>query len=162
MKIYFNILILILLFVGCKSPKKDHDFTFYKWALHESYYLKFNSTDTLYSIDVFPSEQCSYTILKTEEKEKIQTILDNISFPKETDFSNSSIDDGVTYAFYLKADKQFNQLKIHGNKGPDQFWLFGKTLETIKNQHTFIKINKTFDLSGIDKMVAPPVIFNEK
>ena len=156
------VLFLAILFLGCQSPKKNHDFIFFKWSLHECYYLKFNSTDTLYIINTFPIKQTSYTILNKEEKEKIQGTLDDISFPKETEYVNSGIDDGVTYAFSLKNGKQLKKLTIHGDIGPDRFWLFGKSLEDIKNQNSFTRINKKFDLKSIDEMVIVPAIFIEK
>ncbi|WP_264535534.1 hypothetical protein [Flavobacterium sp. N1736] len=163
MKIYSNAVFLIILLAGCQSPKKKYDFTFFKWNIRESYYLKFNSSDTLYHINTYRlEEQTSFTILDDDERERIQIALDNLSFPKEKEFSNSLIEDGETNAFYLKDDKQYQQLKIHGHQGPDQFWLFGKTLTNIKNQHNFMKINKKFDLSGIEKMVAPPILFIQK
>jgi len=155
---------LFLIIVSCQSPKKNHDFTFFKWNIHQSYYLKFNSSDTLYFINTYPlEEQTSFTILNEEEKEKIQSTLDTISFPKEKEFV-SSVDDGETFAFELKSKKQSMQLKIHGHQGPNQFWLFGKSLETIKDHHTFIKINKKFDLREFNKMILspplPPIICN--
>ena len=151
---------LFLIIVSCQAPKKNYDFTFFKWNIHESYYLKFNSSDTLYFINIYPlEEQTSFTILNEEEKERIQSTLDTISFPKEKEFV-SSVDDGETFAFELKSEKQSKQLKIHGHKGPNQFWLFGKSLETIKDQHTFIKINKKFDLSEFNKMILSPPPLN--
>jgi len=151
---YFLFLFLIL--AGCQSSKKNHDFTFFKWNIHQSYYLKFNSSDTLYFINTYPlEEQTSFTILNEEEKEKIQSTLDTISFPKEKEFT-SLVDDGETFAFDLKTKKQSKQLKIHGHQGPNQFWLFGKSLEAIIDQHSFIKINKKFDLSEFNKMILSP------
>jgi len=163
MKIYLIAAILLISLTGCKSPKKKFDFTFYKWNIHESYYLKFNSSDTLYLINTYPlEEETSFTILNSEEKERIQNALETIPFPKEKEFSNSLIEDGETNAFYLKDGEKKQQLLIHGHKGPNQFWLFGKTLKAIKNQHSFIKINKKFDLNDFEKIVAPPVLFIEK
>lgn len=160
MKLSITIILLTLL-LSCQSSKKNHDFTFFKWNIHQSYYLKFNSSDTLYFINTYPmEEQISFTILSAEEKEKIQSTLDTISFPKEKEFI-SSVDDGETYAFDLKNKKQSKQLNIHGHQGPNQFWLLGKSLERIKDQHTFIKINKKFDLSEFNKMILsppPPII----
>lgn len=151
-------ILLIIVFSGCHSPKKECDFTFFKWNIHESYYLKFNSSDTLYYINSYPhEEQASFTILSSEEKEKIQNILDTITFPKDEKFSNSLIDDGETNAFNLKDNKQSKKLVIHGDKGPNQFWYFGKSLDKIKNLHEFTKTHKKFDLSVFNKMLyAPP------
>ena len=147
------ILALILVFLGCKSPKKDYDFTFFKWNIRESYYLKFNSSDTLYYVDVYGyKEETSYTILRKDEKERIQTILDTITFPKEENFENNLIEDGETNAFVLKNEKQSRKLKIHSN-GPNQFWRLGKTLDGIKNNHVFSKTDKKIDLNEINKMV---------
>lgn len=159
MKLTLHLLLLTVL-LSCQSSKKNHDFTFFKWNIHQSYYLKFNSSDTLYFINTYPlEEQTSFTILNEEEKEKIQSTLDAISFPKEKEYS-SLVDDGETFAFDLKNEKQSKQLKIHGHQGPNQFWLFGKSLETIKDQHTFIKINKKFDLSEFNKMILSPPPLN--
>lgn len=155
-------LIIILTFAGCQI-RKDSDFTFYKWSIHESYYLKFNSTDTLYHINTYPlEEQTSYTILNSDEKERIQNILDSISFPQDKKSFSSSVDDGVTYAFYLKHDKYSDKLKIHADAGPSQFWFFGKSLEEIKANHKFIEIKKVFNLSEIDSMVLSRVKFVKK
>lgn len=153
-KKYFIFSILIL-FLSCQ--KKDCNFTFFKWNIHESYYLKFNSSDTLYFINTYPlEEQTSYTILNNEEKELIQSNLDNLYFPTKKEYT-SLVDDGETYAFELKTKKQTDQLKIHGHQGPNQFWLFGKRLETIKDHHTFTKINKAFDLTNFNKMIVTPI-----
>jgi len=147
------IIVLILILSGCKSPKKKYDFTFFKWNIHESYYLKFNSSDTLYYVDVYGyKEETSFTILRKDEKERIQIVLDTITFPKEETFENNLIEDGQTNAFVLKNEKQSKKLKMHSN-GPDQFWRFGKSLDVIKNNHVFIKTNKKIDLSEINKMV---------
>ncbi|MBF6640234.1 hypothetical protein IVB69_01950 [Flavobacterium sp. J49] len=153
-------LIVILVFAGCQS-RKGSDFIFYKWNIQESYYLKFNSTDTLYLINPY-EEQTSYTILKSDEKEKIQSVLDSISFPQEKTSFSRSVNDGVTYAFNLKKNNQSSKLKIHADAGPNQFWVFGKSLEEIKNNHKFIKIKKVFDLSEIDSMVFQKVKFVKK
>lgn len=109
MKLSITIILLTLL-LSCQSSKKNHDFTFFKWNIHQSYYLKFNSSDTLYFINTYPmEEQISFTILSAEEKEKIQSTLDTISFPKEKEFI-SSVDDGETYAFDLKNKNNQNNL----------------------------------------------------
>lgn len=158
MRRYIKSLAIIISLTGCKSPKTNYDLTFFKWNIHESYYLKFNSSDTLYFINTYPlEEQTSFTILNEEEKEKIQTIIDTLTFPRQKEYMNRSIDDGETFAFELKSIKQSKQLKIHGHQGPNQFWLFGKSLETIKSQHTFIKTNKSFDLTDFNKMIISPI-----
>jgi hypothetical protein len=157
-------LIVIIVLSGCQSPKKDTDFTFFKWNIRETYYLKFNSSDTLYYIGTYPfEEQTSFTILSDEEKNEIENILDTITFPKNDTFENNSIEDGETYAFVLKNKKQSENLKIHGHSGPNQFWLFGKSLEEIKCRHKFTKINREFDLSEVSKMyqVPPPPIIGK-
>jgi hypothetical protein len=157
------IIILIIAFSGCQSPKKEYDFTFYKWNIRESYYLKFNSSDTLYYINAYPSEeQTSFTILSSEEKEKIQNTLDSITFPKDEEYANRSVEDGETYAFILKNGKQFKKLMIHEYNGLHQFLLFGKSLEEIKNLHKFTQTNKKIELSEVNKMfrVPPPPIIN--
>ena len=156
-------LILPIVFSGCQSPKKEFDFTFYKGNIHESYYLKFNSSDTLYYINAYAyEEQTSFTILSSEEKEKIQNILDTITFPKDEEFTNSLIEDGETNAFNLKDNKQSKNLMIHGRKGPNQFWSFGESLVKIKDLHEFNRTNKKFNLSVFNKIlnVPPPPIIN--
>jgi hypothetical protein len=156
-------IILIIVFSGCQSPKKECDFTFFKWNIHESYYLKFNSSYTLYYINAYPlEEQTSFTILSNEEKEKIQNTLDSITFPKDEEYVNSSIEDGETYAFILKNSKQSKKLMIHEYNGLHQFLLFGKSLEEIKNLHKFTQTNKKIELSEVNKMfrVPPPPIIN--
>ncbi|WP_029272312.1 hypothetical protein [Flavobacterium sp. KJJ] len=149
---------LILILTGCnKPPKKDFDFTFFKWNIHESYYLKFNSSDTLYYINSYGfKEETFFTILNKEEKENIQNILDTITFPKNDSY-DSLVDDGETNAFILKNKNQEKKLKIHGHNGPNRFWLFGKSLEKIKIDHEFTKTNKKIDLSKINKMVLMPI-----
>jgi hypothetical protein len=156
-------IILIIAFSGCQSPKMEHDFTFYKWNIHESYYLKFNSSDTLYYINTYPfEEQTSFTILSSEEKEKIQNTLDTITFPKDEEFACRSGEDGETNAFILKNCKQSKKLMLHEYNGLHQFLLFGKSLEEIKNLHKFTQTNKKIELSEVDKMfrVPPPPIIN--
>lgn len=152
MRILF--LVIVMVFVGCQSPKKKHDFIFFKWNIHESYYLKFNSSDTLYYINTYPfEEQTSFTILSEGEREKLQKILDTLSFPKEEEFINRNIEDGQYYGFYLKPKK----IKLHGYKGPNQFWHFGKSLEEIRKQHKFSKTNKRIDLTEINKILSVPI-----
>lgn len=156
------IIILIITFSSCQSPKKECDFTFYKWNIHESYYLKFNSSDTLYYINAYPlEEQTSFTILSREEKEKIQNTLDTITFPKDEEYANRSVEDGETYAFILNNSKS-KKLMIHEYNGLHQFLLFGKSLEEIKNLHKFTQTNKKIELSEVSKMfrVPPPPIIN--
>lgn len=146
------IIVLILILIGCKSPKKEYDFTFYKGNIHESYFLNFNSSDTLYFTDVYgyDKEETSFTILSKEEKEKIDAILDTITFPKMDSFGNIRGEDGDVSAFVLKNENQVNSLRIHG-RGPGILWLFGKSLQHLKFSHEFIKTNKKFDLYEIDK-----------
>jgi len=152
------IVVLVLILAGCKSPNKDYDFTFFKWNIHETYYLKFNSSDTLYYVDVsgYNREESFFTILNKEEKERIQNILDTITFPKEESFENSKVEDGETNAFVLKSEQKFKKLKIH-ESGPKQFWLFGKSLDKLKINHKFIETNKKVDLKEIKKMVSMPI-----
>lgn len=156
------IIVLILILIGCKSPKKEYDFTFYKGNIHESYFLNFNSSDTLYFTDVYgyDKEETSFTILSKEEKEKIDAILDTITFPKIDSFQNNKIEDGTTDAFVLRKGKQTRKLKIHGGKGPSAFWIFGKSLEQMKSTHEFIKINKKIDLRVVEKILLIPLSAN--
>lgn len=149
----------MLILVGCKSPKKDCDFTFFKRNIHETYYLKFNSSDTLYCVEVygFNEEEIFFTILNKEEKERIQNILDTISFPKKESFENSKVEDGETNAFLLRNGSQFRKLKIHSYNGLNRFLLFGKSLDKLKINHQFIKTNKKVDLKEIKKMVIMPI-----
>lgn len=160
MKILLLFLILYL-FSACYNPNKDIDFIFSKFNIREAYYLKFNASDTLYYSNVYPLEaETSYTILNTEEKEKITNLLESLTFPKNEEFINNTIEDGQTYLFFLKKNNQSKYLRIHGQKGPKQFWLFGKYLEEIKTKHKFTQINIKIDLSEIKKtfFVPPPPI----
>lgn len=157
------IIVLVLILIGCKSPKKEYDFTFYKGNIHESYFLNFNSSDTLYFTDVYgyDKEETSFTILSKEEKEKIDAILDTITFSKMDSFQNNKIEDGTTNAFVLRKGKLTRKLKIHGGKGPSAFFIFGKSLEQMKSTHEFIKINKKIDLRVVEKILLippPPII----
>lgn len=161
------ILGILSMVISTNQKKENIDFTFFKWNIRESYYLKLNLSDTLFFINTYPFEKSvSYTILNDEDKEILQNILDTISFPKnETSFENNKIEDGNTYAFELKNNNQKRSLKIHGGKGPIHFWKLGKTLETIKANHQFTTINKKFDLSEIEKSLffipPPPIIKSE-
>lgn len=162
MKTRILLVIIIFVFISCESHKKEFDFTFYKFNIRESFYLKYNSSDTLYYINIYPSEEkTSYTILTKAEKEKIEIILDTITFPKQKEFRNRFIDCGQTFAFYLRKGDDFKKLQIHGGSGPSIFWLFGKSLEDIKKQHIFTKMNKKIHLNKIEKMFevpTPPII----
>nr|WP_294780328.1 hypothetical protein [uncultured Flavobacterium sp.] len=158
MRIY--ILVFVLILVGCKSPKKDYDFTFFKWNIHESYYLKFNSSDTLYYVSNYGiKEETSFAVLNKDQKERIQAILDTIVFPNKETFENIIFDDGETNAFVLKNGKESKKLKIYGISGPKQFWHFGETLDKIKLNLQFFKTNKKIDLREINKMVISEVKF---
>jgi hypothetical protein len=159
-----SIIILLIIFSSCQSPKKKHDFTFYKLNIRESFYLKFNSSDTLYYINTYPNEeQTSFTILSNEEKEKIENILDTLSFPMDEEFKINSIEDGETNAFKLNYNKESKKVIIHGRKGLDQFWTFGKSLNRIKDLHKFTQTDKKIDLTEDEKMfsVPPPPIINQ-
>ncbi|MGE8343696.1 MAG: hypothetical protein ACN6OI_21920 [Flavobacterium sp.] len=116
--------------------------------------MKFNSSDTLYCIDTYGfKKETTFTILNKDEKERIQNILDTITFPKNETFENNDMDDGTTYGFILQDQKRSKKLKIHGNAGPQQFWYFGEVLEKIKLNLQFAKTNKKIDLKEINKMV---------
>lgn len=151
--------LLVAVIIGCQSPKKDIDFSFFTWNIRETYYLKMNNSDTLYYINTYPyEEQNYYSILNAEEKETIINILDSITFPNNETSFQSMVEDGKTYAFYLKRDQEEKKLKIHGRTGPKQFWLLGQKLEEIKNKQKFKPIKKTFQFKEIDSLViAPPM-----
>ncbi|EJG01700.1 hypothetical protein FF52_09127 [Flavobacterium sp. F52] len=154
------IIVLMLILVGCKSPKKDYDFTFFKRNIHEAYYLKFNSSDTLYCVDASRIKlETSFAILNKEQKERIQNVLDTITFPKNDTFEDIVFNDGETNAFVLKNGKESKKLKIYGISGPKQFWHFGETLDRIKLNLQFFKINKKINLREINKMVISEVKF---
>ncbi|KRD59288.1 hypothetical protein ASE40_14010 [Flavobacterium sp. Root935] len=153
------IIVLGLILVGCESPKKDYDFTFFKWNIHESYYLKFNSSDTLYCVGAYGIKQeTSFAILNKEQKERIQNLLDTLTFPKNQVF-NDLVNDGETNVFLLNKGEQTRKLKIHGISGPKQFWLFGETLDRLKRQLQFAQINKKIDFKEINKMVISQMKF---
>jgi hypothetical protein len=100
--------------------------------------------------------------LKSDEKDKIQNILDSISFPKDKTKFRSDIIDGETYAFILKNNKGSKKVSIHTFAGPEQFWRFGRLLEEIKNKHKFVETKKKFDLREMDSMVMVKVKFIKK
>ena len=143
----------------CKSKKEDFEFVFFQWNIHENYYLKINSSDTIYWIADNPIEkQTKFAILNKEQKEKIQNSLSSLSFPKENHFSSNS-EDGVTYAFIYKDKMKTNNLMLHANVGPKQFWQFGEYLEKVKNDSKFTKIEKKINLNWAKKLlkiVSPP------
>ena len=152
-------IITILFLSGCSE--KDTDFTFYKWNIRDSYYLKFNSSDTLYCFDTF-KEKNLYTILKDDERKNIQNILDSISFPKNRTTFDSDVNDGETYAFILKQDENLKKVKIHTFAGPEQFWTFGRLLDEIKKKHKFIETQKKIETSEMDSVVMTKVKFIKK
>ena len=152
--------ILILSLSGCSE--KETVFTFYKWNMRESYYLKFNSSDTLYCFNSF-EEKNSYTILKDDEKRNIQNILDSISFPKNKINFDRDVNDGETFAFILKQNNNsLKKVRIHAFAGPNQFWAFGRLLDSIKIKHKFIETNKKIEISEMDSMVITKVTFIKK
>ena len=154
-------IILVLLFAGCQLPKKEIDFTFYKWSIHQSYYLKFNQTDTLYFINTYPfEEQTSFAILNEKEREEIESILNTLSFPTIEKFRDRSVEDGKTFAFILNRNEEHKKLEIHEEAGPKQFWSFGERLEEIKTRKKFTVIKKKFDLKEMDSITIglPPTI----
>ncbi len=132
--------------------------------MKESYYLKFNSSDTLYYISSLPLEQKnSFTILKKEDKKEIQNVLDSITFPENKILFESDVNDGTTYAFNLKREKEIQKLKVHGRfAGPKQFWIFGERLDEIIRRYQFIPTDKKIDLTEIDSMVINNVKFLEQ
>ena len=154
----------LLSLVDFNFQKEKADFTFFKWNIRESYYLKTNFTDTLYFINTYPLEEAvSFALLNKEDKQTLHNILDTISFPKnKISFEDNKIEDGTTYAFLIKNDITSKKLKIHGKKGPKQFWELGQTLEKIKDKYQFITIDKKIELSEMNKSLfyipAPPII----
>ena len=151
-------LILLVFIFGCQSLKKDIDFTFFKWNIHEAYYLKIKNIDTLYLINAHPlKKSVSYTLLSDDEKNRIITILDTITFPKNKISFDSDVEDGTTYAFLNKKINNSQKLRIHGKNGPEQFWKFGDYLDEIKSNHKFILTTKKNNFSNIDKLLTMPI-----
>lgn len=161
---YFLLSILILsIITSCQSKKENFELTFFRWNIHEDYYLKFNSNDTVYFIVDNPIiKQIKFAILNEDEKEKLREYIINLSFPKKEKFS-SSVDDGLTYAFVYKTDKKLNRLSIHNDSGSKEFWEFGRFLENIKNNKSFILIRKNINLDEMNDLIfmpIPPVMNN--
>ena len=154
---YLILSILILsIITGCQSEKENFELTFFRWSIHEDYYLKFNSNDSVYFIVDNPIEkQIRFAILTQDEKEKLKEYITKLSFPEREKFS-SSVDDGLTYAFAYKTDEELKKLSIHSNSGPKEFWEFGRFLEYIKNNKSFKPISKNINLEDINDLIFMP------
>jgi len=152
----FITLFIFLFLISCDRKKEDFDLTFYKWNIQGDYYLKFNSSDTVYLIIDNPIEkQTGYRLLDKNEKDKLTSFLSKLNFPVKEEFSNN-VDDGLSYAFVYKNMVKKHKLYIHAKAGPNEFWNFGDFLQQIKDGKNYIPIAKTFDLNDIRKMVSVP------
>lgn len=158
------LIILIILSLSCQSETEKFEFTFFRWSIHEDYYLRFNSSDTLYLIINNPIlKQTKFTLLDKTEKEKIHEIVSNFKFPKKEYFS-SSVDDGLTYAFTVKTKHHLKRISIHENSGPKEFWIIGEYIESLKRNHDFKTISKVVNLDDMNNLIriTPPPTFNIK
>ena len=159
---FFLLSILIVSIITCcQSKKEDFEFTFFRWNIHEDYYLKFNSNDTVYFVKDNPIEkQVKYAIMNQNEKEKLKEYITKLSFPDKEKFS-TSVDDGLTYAFVYKTNEKLKKLSIHDNSGSKEFWEFGRFLENLKNEKSFIPIRKKINLADMNDLILmpfPPII----
>jgi len=157
----FSLVFVILILFSCKAEKENFEFTFFKWSIHGDYYLRVNSSDTLYLVIDNPIEkQNKFVILQKEQKDKIESFLSQSKFPKEEYFSRD-VNDGLSYAFMYSDKRRKNKLLIHAHAGPTEFWEFGEYLENLKNGSKFINTNRKINLKDIQKMLftlspAPP------
>jgi hypothetical protein len=149
--------LLIFLLLGCQTKKENYELTFFRWSIHEDYYLKINSSDTIYFIVDNPIEkQTKFIVIEKDEKIKLENLISHLSFPKEEHFS-TNVEDGLSYAFvYIDKNKR-DKLLIHDYAGPKQFWELGKYLEDIKNKSKFTSINRKIDLKKIQKLIFIPI-----
>ena len=154
-KLYITIVLLTIL-SSCESKTEKFEFTFYKWNIREDYFLKINTSDTLYLIIDNPIEKVTkFTLLKKSEKEEINKIILNLKFPKTEHFS-SSVDDGVTYAFAVNSNARLEKVSIHNNSGPAEFWTAGKYLENLKRNHNFETTSRIINLKDIKSVFFLP------
>ena len=130
--------------------------TFFKWNIHEDYFLKVNSSDTIYLVFENPiRNETMFAIIENEDKQKLEDLVTNISFPKQKDFSNN-VDDGLTYAFVYKTQHHNKKLSIHAKAGPKEFWKLGSYLENLKSKYKFKSINKKVNLKEIKELIMIP------
>lgn len=157
--IKFLAIIFALFLVGCQQKKEKFELTFFRWSIHEDYFLKINSSDTIYFVIDNPIEnQTKYAVIGKEEKDKIENYISHLSFPKDEYYSNN-VEDGLSYLFFYKDKFRQNKILIHAHAGPKEFWEFGKYLESIKNNAKFISTNKKVILKDIQNFMllkAPP------
>jgi hypothetical protein len=160
-KLFLLSILILSIVTSCQSKEENFELTFFRWNIHEDYYLKFNSNDTVYFIVDNPiKKQIKFAILNKNEKEKLREYITNFSFPEKEKFS-SSVDDGLTYAFVYKTNEKLNRLSIHNNSGSKEFWEFGRFLENIKNNKSFIPTKKIINLDDMNDLVLmpfPPII----
>lgn len=155
-----SILILALLFLLCSCKEKKENcfssFTFFKWNIHESYYLKFNSSETVYYRDAYPPEKPGiyYFLLEKSTRKELDSIVCGFKFPKDSVVNDFNGNDGTTLAFSI--DKK--RLMIHSS-GPKEFWNFEKWLDSVQFCNHRKPINRKVKFESFDKMIpVPPLL----
>ncbi|NUY82350.1 hypothetical protein HUK80_15705 [Flavobacterium sp. MAH-1] len=142
-----------IIFYGCNSKSSDFSLTFYRWSIHEDYYLKLNNYDTiLYIIDNPIEKMTRYALISEDDRELLQSKIQDFNFPKTERFS-SQIDDGLSYNFVYESDKQIKRLSNHVNSGPKEFWELGKLLESLKAKYHFQEIKKDANLKEMNNFI---------
>ena len=161
MKIRLTILILSFLCICCES-KEENDiqtFVFSNAGLYYDYSLKFNSSDTIYYEQRFPSPtQNFYTIVKHEKKDSLFELIQKIDFSKyNSNYSDQSLVDGKAFRFLIVRKGKIDSIFIYGKDGPPLFYKLASTLKVITKQNKLFKLNKKIDFENLNyKMLPPP------
>lgn len=161
MKKLISIIILVL-FCSCEKKKEScfKNFTYLKGNIKTSYRLRFNSSDTVYYLNYYPSGKTGlhYFMLKQNERKKLDSLICNFKFPiKDSVQLNNYITDGTTIAFSI--DKK--RLMLHGDKGPEGFWYFEKWIDYLQTQKQLKPTNRKIKFDDFDTMlprIPPPII----
>lgn len=157
MKKSATFLLLIFIIFGCNSKSSDFSLTFYRWNIHEDYYLKLNNSDTLYYVIDNPIEKKTrFAVLLEDDKELLKEKIQRLNFPK-TEMFSSQVDDGLSYNFIYESGNKISRLSNHGNSGPKEFWEFGKLLESLKAKYHFQEIKKKVDLKEMNNFIFVPM-----
>lgn len=163
MKQILLISILSFLFICCKSDKKDKNtietFIFSNAGLYYDYSLKFDSSDTVYFEQRFPSRTKNYyTILKPNEKDSIFKLIGKIDFTNYLSrYSDNNLADGAAYRFLVVKNKKIDSVFIYGKKGPIVFYKIASALKAFKKKKRFFELNKNIDFENLNyKMLPPP------
>ena len=157
-----SILILATLFLMCNCKKEKENcfssFTFFKGNIHESYYLKFNSSDTVYYYDRYPmgKKGIHYFLLKESASKELDSFVFGLKFPKDSVLDDFKGNDGTTLAFSI--DKK--RLMLHSS-GPKEFWNFEKWVNHLQFYNTLKPINRKVKFDNFDKMLPTPSLMKK-